>query len=59
MLRTVKNRFGSTSESGLFVMGRKGLKGIDDPSKYLLKEYKKLLYLEVQLLPVWKAYVQS
>ena len=37
VLRTVKNRFGSTSESGLFVMGRKGLKGIDDPSKYLLK----------------------
>ena len=37
VLRTVKNRFGSTSESGLFVMERKGLTGIDDPSKYLLK----------------------
>ena len=38
VLRTVKNRFGSTSESGLFVMERNGLKGIEDPSKYLLKD---------------------
>lgn len=38
ILRTVKNRFGSTEESGLFIMEGNGLKGIDDPSKYLLKE---------------------
>ncbi len=38
VLRTVKNRFGSTAESGLFVMEGKGLKGIDDPSKYLLRD---------------------
>ena len=37
ILRTVKNRFGSTAESGLFVMERNGLKGIEDPSKYLLR----------------------
>lgn len=37
VLRTVKNRFGSTSESGLFVMEEGGLKGIADPSKYLLR----------------------
>lgn len=37
VLRTVKNRFGSTSESGLFVMEGSGLKGIEDPSKYLLR----------------------
>lgn len=36
MLRTVKNRFGSTEESGLFVMAEDGLKGIEDPSGYLL-----------------------
>ncbi len=38
VLRTVKNRFGSTEESGLFVMEERGLKGIKDPSQYLLKE---------------------
>lgn len=38
VLRTVKNRFGSTSESGLFVMEGQGLKGIEDPSKYLLRD---------------------
>lgn len=37
-LRTVKNRFGSTAESGLFVMEGQGLKGIEDPSKYLLRD---------------------
>lgn len=37
VLRTVKNRFGSTAESGLFVMEGSGLKGIEDPSKYLLR----------------------
>lgn len=38
ILRTVKNRFGSTAETGLFVMEEKGLKGIADPSKYMLKD---------------------
>lgn len=38
VLRTVKNRFGSTAESGLFVMKGQGLKGIEDPSKYLLRD---------------------
>ena len=38
VLRTVKNRFGSTAESGLFVMDGQGLKGIEDPSKYLLRD---------------------
>lgn len=37
VLRTVKNRFGSTAESGLFVMEGNGLKGIEDPSKYMLR----------------------
>lgn len=39
VLRTVKNRFGSTAESGLFVMEGQGLKGIEDPSKYLLRDH--------------------
>lgn len=38
ILRTVKNRFGSTEESGLFVMEETGLRGIEDPSQYLLKD---------------------
>ena len=38
VLRTVKNRFGSTAESGLFVMEAQGLKGIVDPSTYLLRD---------------------
>ena len=38
VLRTVKNRFGSTAESGLFVMEGQGLIGIEDPSKYLLRD---------------------
>lgn len=38
VLRTVKNRFGSTAESGLFVMEGQGLRGIEDPSKYLLRD---------------------
>lgn len=38
VLRTVKNRFGSTEESGLFVMAENGLKGIEDPSGYLVKQ---------------------
>lgn len=37
VLRTVKNRFGSTSESGFFAMEGDGLRCIDDPSIYLLQ----------------------
>lgn len=37
VLRTVKNRFGSTAESGLFIMEGNGLRGIEDPSGYLLR----------------------
>lgn len=38
VLQPVKNRFGATSESGLFVMDREGLRGIEDPSEYLLHD---------------------
>lgn len=38
MLRTVKNRFGATSELGLFEMGDSGLHPIADPSGALLAE---------------------
>lgn len=41
VLRPVKNRFGSTSETGLFVMEREGLRGIADPSGYLLQSRNK------------------
>jgi DNA repair protein RadA/Sms len=35
VLRSSKNRFGSTDEVGLFSMADKGLEGIPDPSAYL------------------------
>lgn len=38
MLRTIKNRFGSTSELGLFEMGEAGLVPVADPSQALLAE---------------------
>ncbi|MCY0880412.1 MAG: DNA repair protein RadA [Firmicutes bacterium] len=38
MLRSVKNRFGSTNELGLFAMEGEGLVGIEDPSRALLAE---------------------
>lgn len=41
VLRTVKNRFGSTSEAGLFIMEEEGLKSIDNPSKYFLQNRAK------------------
>lgn len=40
MLRVVKNRFGSTTESGLFVMEQGGLKEIEDPTGYLVQNRK-------------------
>lgn len=40
VLRTVKNRFGPTSETGLFIMKEDGLMGIKDPSGFLVRERK-------------------
>jgi DNA repair protein RadA/Sms len=38
IVRAVKNRFGSTSEIGIFEMGESGLSGVDAPSTALLTE---------------------
>lgn len=38
ILRTAKNRFGSTEELGLFAMATEGLAEVPDPSKLLLAE---------------------
>ena len=38
-LRAVKNRFGNTSEVGIFEMGEKGLVEVVNPSEICLKEY--------------------
>jgi DNA repair protein RadA/Sms len=38
ILRAVKNRYGSTSESGIFNMTEKGLEQVDNPSQSLLAE---------------------
>lgn len=38
VLRAVKNRFGSTSEAGIFEMNEKGLQPVDNPSAALLAE---------------------
>ncbi len=37
-LRAVKNRFGSTNELGLFIMGSKGLEAVEDPSGLFIKD---------------------
>ncbi len=39
ILRSVKNRFGNTSEIGIFEMGNKGLTEVINPSELFLKEY--------------------
>ena len=36
ILRSVKNRFGSTSELGIFEMNDRGLKAVDNPSQILM-----------------------
>jgi len=41
MLRSVKNRFGSTNEVGLFEMTGEGLVEVLNPSEYLLSQRKK------------------
>ena len=39
ILRAVKNRFGNTSEVGIFEMGEQGLTEVINPSELFLKEY--------------------
>jgi len=39
ILRSIKNRFGNTSEVGIFEMGGNGLVEITNPSQMFLKEY--------------------
>ena len=39
ILRSIKNRFGNTSEVGIFEMGAKGLNEVVNPSELFLKEY--------------------
>ena len=38
LLRSVKNRFGSTNEVGVFQMGARGMEEVADPSRALLSE---------------------
>lgn len=40
LLRSTKNRFGSTNEVGIFEMGDKGLMEVDNPSRVFLNAYK-------------------
>lgn len=39
ILRSIKNRFGNTSEVGIFEMGNRGLIEVSNPSELFLKEY--------------------
>ena len=39
ILRSIKNRFGNTSEVGIFEMGANGLSEVINPSQMFLKEY--------------------
>lgn len=38
MLRSIKNRFGSTDELGIYEMRQDGLRGVENPSELLLSE---------------------
>lgn len=38
ILRAVKNRFGSTNEVGVFDMGQNGLRVVENPSEYMLRD---------------------
>ena len=40
LLRSVKNRFGSTNEVGVFEMGERGLAEVTNPSEFFLAEYR-------------------
>ena len=42
ILRSIKNRFGNTSEVGIFEMGSKGLTEVINPSELFLKEYDQI-----------------
>ena len=39
ILRSIKNRFGNTSEVGIFEMGSRGLSEVVNPSELFMKEY--------------------
>lgn len=39
ILRSVKNRFGSTNELGIFEMGSAGLREVDNPSEILISQH--------------------
>ncbi len=43
ILRTLKNRFGSTSELGIYEMVQSGLRGVSNPSEILLSQHEELL----------------
>ena len=38
LLRSLKNRFGSCDEAGVFIMGPQGLQGVEDPSAMFLAD---------------------
>ena len=40
LVRSIKNRFGSTNELGIYEMNDKGLKEVSSPSKYLFLQMK-------------------
>lgn len=42
LLRVLKNRFGSTQEIGLYEMGEKGLREVENPSGILLSEWEEM-----------------
>lgn len=43
ILRSVKNRFGSTSELGIYEMNNSGLREVNNPSELLLNQHEELL----------------
>jgi DNA repair protein RadA/Sms len=43
ILRSVKNRFGSTSELGIFEMVEKGLREVDNPSELFINQHEEAL----------------
>lgn len=43
ILRSVKNRFGSTSEIGIFEMVEKGLREVDNPSEMFINQHEEAL----------------
>jgi DNA repair protein RadA/Sms len=43
ILRTLKNRFGSTSEIGIYEMNNEGMRGVNNPSELLITQKEELL----------------